>query len=79
MTGPNYSVVIRADKRPSGTHELQYNALVVDKIAVVMTGDLTNNRDIVLQKRSNQRARIYETHRSYDSLAYPLMFPRGTL
>ena len=34
MTGPNYSMVIRADKRPSGTHERQYNALVADKIAV---------------------------------------------
>ena len=77
MTGPNYSVVIQADIRPSGTHEHQYNALVVDEIAVVMTGDLTNNRDIVLQKRSNQLVRIYEAHRSYDSLAYPLMFPRG--
>ena len=77
MTGPNYSVVIRADKRPSGTHERQYNAPVVDDIAVVMTGDPTNNRDIVLQRRSNQLVRIYETHRSYDSLAYLLMFPRG--
>ena len=50
---------------------------MVDKIAVVMRGDLTNNRGIVLQKRSNQLGRIYETHRSYDSLPYLLMFPWG--
>ena len=77
MTGPEFEVVIKADRRPSGTHARQFNAPVVNDVAVVMAGELTDKRNIVLQKRCNEVKPILETHRSYDSLAYPLLFPRG--
>ena len=38
---------------------------------------VVNNRDIVLEQRSDKLIRIYETHRSYDALQYPLMFVNG--
>ena len=35
------------------------------------------NRDIILKRRAGSLMRISETHRTYDALQYPLMFPRG--
>lgn len=78
MPSDDYKVVIRADKRPAGTHERQFNAPTIDEIAVVIVGENVESRDIVLTRRdSGQLQRISETHRSYDALQYPLMFWQG--
>lgn len=78
MPSDDYKVVIRADKRPAGTHERQFNAPTIDEVAVVIVGENLESRDIVLTRRdSGQLQRISETHRSYDALQYPLMFWQG--
>lgn len=78
MPSDDYKVLIRADKRPAGTHERQFNAPTIDEVAVVIVGENRESRDIVLTRRdSGQLQRISETHRSYDALQYPLMFWQG--
>lgn len=42
-----------------------------------MVGETTHRRDIVLHSRSGPLRRISESHRSYDALQYPLLFPCG--
>ena len=37
----------------------------------------TGSRDIVLKTKDNELHSVNQTHRSYDSLQYPLLFPRG--
>ena len=46
-------------------------------MAMVMVGEEFNRRDIVLQRRNDQLENVSETHRSYDSLQYPLIFWQG--
>lgn len=70
-------MIIRADRRPPDEHERRFNAPQVDEVAVVVTGDAYDQRDIVIQKRGESLQRISETHRSYDALQYPIMFPHG--
>lgn len=78
MASDNHKIVIKADKRPSGTHARQYNAPTVDEISIVVVGENLESRDIIIQRRaSGNFMRINETHRSYDALQYPLMFCRG--
>ncbi|CAI6356259.1 unnamed protein product [Macrosiphum euphorbiae] len=47
------------------------------EMAVVMIGEEYGNRDIVLSRKDEKLQRISETHRSYDSLEYPLIFLHG--
>lgn len=78
MPSDEYKILIRADKRPAGTHERQFNAPTIDEVAVVIVGENCESRDIVLTRRdSGQLQRISETHRSYDALQYPLIFWQG--
>ena len=72
-----FKVVINADKRPAGEHERRYNAPVVNEVAVLMVGDPTKPRDIVIHSRDQRLQRIKDTHRSYDALQYPLIFFMG--
>lgn len=44
---------------------------------MLLVGDATNPRDIVIKKKSSQTFRIYDCHRLYDALQYPLMFWKG--
>jgi hypothetical protein len=45
---------------------------------MAIVGENLETRDIVLTRRdTGQLQRIYETHRSYDALQYPLMFWKG--
>jgi hypothetical protein len=47
-------------------------------VAIAIVGKNLETRDIVLTHRdTGQLQRIYETHRSYDALQYPLMFWKG--
>lgn len=78
MPSDDHRIVIKADKRPAGTHERQYNAPMADEISIVVVGDNLESRDIVIKRRAGHALeRISETHRSYDALQYPLMFCRG--
>lgn len=77
MPTDEYRVIIRADRTPPGEHERRYNAPQVDEVAVVMSSDNCERRDIIIQRRGESLQRISETHRSYDALQYPLMFPYG--
>ena len=72
-----YAVVIRADKRPVGQHERQFNAPTIDEVAIVIVGEEFESRDIILHRRSGDIHRVSETHRSYDGSQYPILFWRG--
>ena len=87
MTLPERRVVIQPDRAPAGEHARRLNAPTVDEVAVLIAGETSHPRDIVLEKRNStiQRVcethcsydalqRVCETHRSYDALQYPLLF-----
>ncbi|XP_029657261.1 uncharacterized protein LOC115231357 [Octopus sinensis] len=71
---PTFTIVIVADKRPSGEHARRYNAPSCNEVAIVLHGEQHKQRDIVLQSRDSGLQRINETHRSYDALQYPFFF-----
>lgn len=78
MHSDDHKIIIRADKRPAGGHARQFNAPTINEVAVVIVGENVESRDIVLKRRDGgQLQRVYETHRSYDALQYPLMFCGG--
>ncbi|CAE1331227.1 unnamed protein product [Acanthosepion pharaonis] len=77
-SSPSFSVVIDADRRPHGEHERRFNAPVCNEIAAVIHDEEHNSRDIVIRYRGGGLRRISETHRSYDCLQYPLLFPYGS-
>ncbi|GFR63725.1 hypothetical protein ElyMa_005489700 [Elysia marginata] len=70
-------VIIRAEKRTNNEHPGRFNAPPEDEVAIQIVGQQFERRDIVLQLRSNTLQRINETHRSYDSLQYPLILWQG--
>ncbi|CAE1299345.1 unnamed protein product [Acanthosepion pharaonis] len=72
---PSFSVVIDADRRPHGEHELRFNAPACKEVAAVIHGEEHNSHDIVIRYRGGGLRRISETHRPYDCLQYPLLFP----
>ncbi|XP_043461172.1 uncharacterized protein LOC122497870 [Leptopilina heterotoma] len=74
---PDYRIVIKEDRLPAGHHPGRYNAPTASEVAVIMVGEPSESRDIVIQKRTGQLIRISETHRAYDTLQYPLIFCRG--
>lgn len=73
----NYKVIIHADRTPRGEHERRYNAPMVNEVAVLVTGDPSSPRDIVLRAHDNTLKRVADTHRFYDTLQYPLIFSKG--
>ena len=73
MATDDYKVVIRADKRPTGTHERTFNAPTIDEVAILIVGENLERRDIALARRDTGQIQ----HRSYDTLQYPLMFWQG--
>ncbi|XP_073838726.1 uncharacterized protein [Musca autumnalis] len=74
---PNHQVVIHADKVPVGEHQGRYNAPTANDVAVLMVGDPVAHRDIIVRRFDDRVNRISETHRSYDALQYPIIFPYG--
>ena len=44
---------------------------------MLLVGEQNGKRDIVLRTQDNNLRKISETHRSYDPLQYPILFPRG--
>ncbi|GBP88778.1 hypothetical protein EVAR_100700_1 [Eumeta japonica] len=76
LSADDYAVVIRADKRPVGQHERQFNAPTKDEVAIVIVGEEFESRDIILHRRSGDVQQVYEPLRSYDGLQYPILFCR---
>ena len=69
MPNNDYKVIIRARKRPAGTHERTFNAPTIDEVAILIVGEHVGRRDIVLTRcDTGQLQHTYETHRSYDAL-----------
>lgn len=77
MPSDNHAIIIHPDKVPCGEHSRRYNAPTMDEVAIIIVGDQSNKRDIVLRRRDSALQRVSETHRCYDALQYPLMFCRG--
>lgn len=73
----DHQIVIHADKTPAGQHQGRYNAPTTNDVAVLMVGDPVAPRDIIVRRRDYSINRISETHRSYDALQYPIIFPYG--
>ena len=73
---PEYNVVIKANKIPTGEHCGRYNDRFTSEVAVVNAGQQIDERDIVLRSRDENLHKISELLRTYDSLQYPLMFCR---
>lgn len=76
-TTDDFRVIIRADKKPSNEHERRFNAPVASEVAAVIVGTEITKRDIIITKRDQTKQRVAETHRSYDALQYPILFPRA--
>lgn len=74
---PELKLTIKADRRPAGEHPRRFNAPTTNEVAAILVGEEHGRRDIILQHRDNQPFFISETHRSYDCLQYPLLFPYG--
>ena len=55
-----------------------YNQPTSSDVAAIIPGENTGDqRDILIQTKSNRLIRISETHRAYDSFSYVLLFPTG--
>jgi len=57
-----------------------YNNPTIDEITTLIVGDMSNmdvGRDIIVKRISGQLFRLHETHTTFISLQYPLIFPFG--
>ncbi|XP_042233760.1 uncharacterized protein LOC121873947 [Homarus americanus] len=61
-------IVIWENKRAQGEHARRFNAPTGAEVAILMSNEPTENRDIVLQLKQGGLRRISELHRSYDPL-----------
>ncbi|VVC42169.1 Hypothetical protein CINCED_3A008402 [Cinara cedri] len=77
LQNDNYTIIIKADKVPSGQHAGRYNAPTINEVAVVMVGDAFERQDIRIIRRDNTVHKIEDSHRSYYALQYPLIFWDG--
>lgn len=72
-----YTVIINADKRPSGEHVRLFNAPECNEVANIIIGEQHGKIGIVVKYRNDDNGgikRISETNRSYDALQYTLLF-----
>ena len=76
-TEHNFKLVIREDLRPVDEHARRFNRPTSNEVAILMVGESTNKRDIIIHKRDSTVQRINETHPAYDCLQYPLIFWKG--
>ena len=82
-----YNLVIHANKKPEKEHTRRYNAPDASEVAAIIVGsedELIGRTDVVLRYRAKlnengfeKLSRIAISHRSYDALAYPILFPDG--
>ena len=73
----NLKVVINSEKRPVGEHSRRYNQPTCKDVAVVLIDEGHGPRDIVVNLRGEGLKSVSESHRSYDSLQYPLIIWQG--
>lgn len=78
MPSNDFKLIIKADKAPNGMHKKRFNEPTQNEVAIIMVNDECDSRDIILRKRDTTLQRVRETHRSYDALQYPILFPYGT-
>ena len=78
-------VVLHADKRPPGEHARTYNLPTSTEVAILLPSDLAEaetTRVVMCDYRATADSRglrsFSDSHRSYDPLCYPLLFPFGT-
>ena len=77
-------IAIHADKKPQEEHARRYNLPSSSEVAILLPNEprSTESRTIVCALQASRRDRglqfFKETHRSYDPLSYPLLFPYGT-
>ena len=69
-----YKIAIKADRPYSLGHKGRFNAPPTSKVAVLITGEHSARRGIVLHQQNNQLQKVSETNRVYDTLQYPLLF-----
>ena len=74
---PHFKLVIKENYRPKYEHARRFNKPTTNEVAILMIGDSTNKRDIIINKRDSTIQSINETHPSYDCLQYPLIFWKG--
>lgn len=77
MPKDEYKIIIKADKIQNNIHKGRLNIPTMNETAILLCGNEFEKRDIVIQKENNVLQRVYETHRSYDALQYPLIFWQG--
>nr|XP_023028755.1 uncharacterized protein LOC111516895 [Leptinotarsa decemlineata] len=77
MRADDMKVIIRADKTSLNEHERRFNAPMTPEVAAVIVGTEIARRDIVICRRDGTKYRVAGTHRTYDALQYPILFPRG--
>ncbi len=73
-------LVIQANRPPSNEHERRYNAPVAYEVAGIVIGsdaDHIHRNDILNDNGNETMQRISASHRNYDALCYPLLFPDG--
>ena len=82
--GPTIKVVLHADKRPDKEHPGRYNLPSSSEVAILLPEELEQqpkSRVVICSYRDEGRQQLQffnDTHRSYDPLTYPLLFPYGT-
>ncbi|KAF0774748.1 hypothetical protein AaE_001552, partial [Aphanomyces astaci] len=59
---PSHRLRICADKTPPNEHDRRYNAPITSEVAIILAGDTTSNRDIVIEQRDGRLKRIAETN-----------------
>lgn len=64
-------------KAQSGKDRRQYNLPTSNEIAVLLPGEIQEERDIILKKQSGGLQRISSSNACYDPLHYVLLFPKG--
>ena len=74
---PDLRLKIDADRTSQGEHPCRFNAPTTNEVAALIAGDTCENRDVVLRLYDSALKHIPETHRSYNALQYPLLFPCG--
>ncbi|GBM05094.1 hypothetical protein AVEN_210803-1 [Araneus ventricosus] len=77
MSTDQCKLIILADRTSVGEHERRFNTPTINKVAIVMVAYESYRRDIIIQKTGEGLERIAETHRSYDSLQYRIIFWQG--
>ncbi|GFR20445.1 helitron_like_N domain-containing protein [Trichonephila clavata] len=51
--GPDFRIIIPADRVPTGEHSRRFNEPTTSEVAVIMAGDQHGKRDIILETRNN--------------------------